>query len=58
MKAIVCTKYGPPEVLELEDIQKPIPADNEVLVEVHAASMTYSNLMLIRGEPYVARLTG
>ena len=58
MKAIVCTRYGPPDVLELEEIQKPTPGDDKVLVEVHAASVTYSNLMLVRGEPFVGRLMG
>ena len=58
MKAIVCTKYGPPDVLKLEEIQKPTPGDDEVLVEVHASSVTYSNLTLITGEPFVGRLMG
>ena len=58
MKAIVCTKYGPPEVLQLGEIQKPTPGDDEVLVEVQAASVTYSNLTLIKGEPFVGRLMG
>ena len=39
MKAIVYTKYGPPDVLQLEDIEKPYPRDDEVLVRVHAASL-------------------
>ena len=56
MKAIVCTEYGLPDVLKLEEIQKPSPGDDEVLVEVHAASVTWSNLALIKGEPFVARL--
>ncbi|MEJ2305547.1 MAG: NAD(P)-dependent alcohol dehydrogenase [Anaerolineales bacterium] len=58
MKAIVCTKYGPPDVLRLEEVEKPMPGDDEVLVEVHAASVTYSSLMLIKGEPFVGRLMG
>jgi NADPH:quinone reductase-like Zn-dependent oxidoreductase len=60
MKAIVCTKYGPPDVdvLKLEEVEKPAPGDDEVLVEIHAASVTYSSLMLVRGEPFVGRLMG
>jgi NADPH:quinone reductase-like Zn-dependent oxidoreductase len=40
MKAIVCTKYGPPDVLQLQDVAKPTPMDNEVLIRVHAATVT------------------
>jgi len=56
MKAIVCTKYGPPDVLELKEVAKPIPKDDEVLVKVHAASMTFSNLFLVSGKPFLIRL--
>jgi len=58
MKAIVCARYGPPDLLRLEEIQKPMPSDDEVLVEVRASSVNYNNLALVRGKPFMARLMG
>ena len=56
MKAIVGTKFGPPQdVLKLEELQKPTPSDNEVLVEVHAASVNYVDGVRITGM-FLARL--
>ncbi len=55
MKAIVYSKYGSPDVLELKEVEKPIPKDDQVLVKIHAASVNYGNLVLLKGEPFLAR---
>ena len=56
MKAIVYRCYGSPDVLKLEDVEKPTPADNEVLVKVHAASVNPYDWHFMRGSPYFMRL--
>ena len=56
MKAIVYRCYGSPDVLELEDIEKPVPADNEVLVKVQAAAVNPLDWHFMRGSPYIMRL--
>ncbi len=56
MKAIVYRCYGSPDVLEFEDVAKPTPADHEVLVKVHAASVNPLDWHYMRGSPYVMRL--
>ena len=48
MKAIVCTKYGPPEVLQLKDVEKPTPRNNEVCIKIFATAVTASDC-IIRG---------
>jgi NADPH:quinone reductase-like Zn-dependent oxidoreductase len=56
MKAIVQDKYGPPDVLDFRDVDKPVPADNEVLVRVQAAAVNAYDWHVMRGDPYLARL--
>lgn len=58
MKAIVYRKYGPAEVLKLEDVAKPVPKDGEVLVKVRAASLNRGDWRMMRGKPFVARMAG
>jgi len=58
MKAIVHERYGPPDVLQLKEVAKPTPKDNEVLIKVQAASVNYSDWVYVRGKPFVARLMG
>jgi len=58
MKAIVCDKYGPPDTLKLEEVPKPVPGDDEILVKVHAASVNYSTTAYVTGKPSVIRLMG
>jgi NADPH:quinone reductase-like Zn-dependent oxidoreductase len=56
VKAIVRGRYGSPDVLELTEIDKPEPGDDEVLVRVHAASVNPADWHFLRGTPYIARL--
>jgi len=56
MKAIVYKIYGSPDVLQLKEVEKPAPKDNEVLVKVYAASANAADWHLMRAEPFLARL--
>ena len=56
MKAIVYRCYGSPDVLEFADVEKPTPADDEVLVKVVAASVNPLDWHYMRGSPYIMRL--
>ena len=58
MKAIVCTKYGPPDVLQLKEVAKPAPKDDEVLISVHAASVNARDWRFMRANPFFIRLSG
>jgi NADPH:quinone reductase-like Zn-dependent oxidoreductase len=57
MKAVAQDRYGSPDVLELRDVDKPVPAAGEVLVRVHAAALNAYDWHLMRGDPYLARLS-
>jgi NADPH:quinone reductase-like Zn-dependent oxidoreductase len=56
MKAIVCTKYGSPDVLQLQEVEKPSPQDDEVLIKIHAASINSRDLRILRANPFLMRL--
>ena len=56
MKAAVRRCYGPPDVLAVEDIEKPVPADDQLLVRVRAAGINPADWHYIRGEPYLMRI--
>ncbi len=51
MKAIVCTKYGSPDFLQLQEVEKPDPKENEVLIRIHAATVTRGDIMLRKLHP-------
>jgi len=55
MKAIVCTEYGPPQLLRFTELPQPVPAADEVLVRVHAASVNPMDWHILRGEPFPVR---
>lgn len=55
MKAIVSNKYGAPDTLKFEEVEKPITENNQVLVKIHAASVNYGTLVLLKGKPFLAR---
>ena len=55
---MVYTEYGPPDVLQLKEVEKPTPRDNEVLVKVHAVSINYPDWGFVRGKPFIVRLMG
>jgi NADPH:quinone reductase-like Zn-dependent oxidoreductase len=58
MKAIVYRSYGSPDVLQLTEVDKPVPKDDEVLIKIEAASLNAYDWRLMRGKPFIARMAG
>jgi NADPH:quinone reductase-like Zn-dependent oxidoreductase len=56
MRAVVHDRYGPPEVLRLEDVPRPVPKDDEILVKIHATTVSRTDCALRAGEPFISRL--
>ena len=56
MKAVVCVKYGPPEVLKLDEVPSPIPRDNEVLVKVRATTVNRTDYAILKAKPFFMRV--
>jgi NADPH:quinone reductase-like Zn-dependent oxidoreductase len=58
MKAAVSPRYGPPEILTVADVPKPVPGDREVLVRIHASTVCYGDLVIRKGPPLVRVMNG
>ena len=56
MKAVVHTRYGPPDVLQVKEVEKPVPKDNEVLIRVHATTVNRTDCGFLRAEPFFVRV--
>jgi NADPH:quinone reductase-like Zn-dependent oxidoreductase len=55
MKAIICPRYGSPDVLQLREVEKPTPLENEALIKIHAASLNSRDFRIMRANPFIMR---
>lgn len=56
MKAMVRDEYGSPDMMRLEEIEKPVPTDDEILIRVSAAGVNWADFSIVTGVPYMVRL--
>lgn len=56
MKALVYTKYGSPDILQIKEVKEPVPKDNEVLIRVYAATVNRTDCATIRAKPFFMRI--
>ncbi len=55
MKTVICTRYGPPEALQVVEAQDPVPKDNDLLIRVHASTVSMADCAMRSGKPFVGR---